>query len=107
MDDIITDRRVSTNVAITELTHKIATLIILQEGSNKELLQGITDLKDITAKHSKTLYGNGTAGICEDTRRIDSKLVEVSGEIEKARARRWGLIFAVIAFVVVEIIKII
>ncbi len=101
------ERRVNTANAIINLTHQIELLITSQSNCNKELLQGITDLKAVTEKQSKTLYGNGTAGLCENVRTVTEKISDTQEEIDKAKARIWGLIFAAIAFIVVEIIKII
>lgn len=110
MEEIIElqpERRVNTANAIVDLTHKIELLITSQSNCNKELLQGITDLKSVTEKQSKTLYGNGSAGLCENVRTVTDKIDKTAEEIDKAKMRIWGLIFAVVAFIIVEIIKII
>jgi hypothetical protein len=109
MEDITEqpERRINTLTAINNLSHSFDMFVQSQNNCNSELLKGISDLKIITTQHGKTLYGNGQKGICEDTRRSDERLTLITCEIEKAKVRIWGLIFAVVGFIVVELIKLI
>ncbi len=99
MDDVIAqqpERRINTADAITSLAHKI-----------DKLIDAVAELKAVQEKQGKTLYGNGTAGICENVRHTTEKLDEAIKDMDSARAKIWGLIIAAAGFIVIEVIKII
>ena len=109
MDDINEqpERRVNTITAINALAHKIDLWMQSQNTCNAELLKGISDLRAISDKHAKTLYGNGDKGLCEQARLNAANIAEVEAEAAAAKAKIWGLIIAVIGFIVIEVIKVI